>query len=32
MFAAPGDWQPTLGEFKKALTKLKPGKALDLGG
>ena len=32
MFAAPGDWQPTLGEFKKALSKLKTGKALDLGG
>ena len=32
MFATPGEWQPTLGEFKKALSKLKPGKALDLGG
>ena len=32
MFATPGDWHPTLGEFKKALTRLKPGKALDLGG
>ena len=27
MFATPGDWQPTLGEFKKALSKLKTGKA-----
>ena len=32
MFAAPGDWQPTLGEFKKALSRLKTGKAQDLGG
>ena len=32
MFATPGDWQPTLGEFKKALSKLKIGKAQDLGG
>ena len=32
MFATPGDWHPTPGEFKKALTRLKPGKALDLGG
>ena len=32
MFAAPGDWQPTLGEFKKALSRLKIGKAQDLGG
>ena len=32
MFATPGDWQPSLGEFKKALSKLKSGKALDLGG
>ena len=32
MFAAPGDWQPTLGEFKKALSRLKVGKAQDLGG
>ena len=32
MFATPGDWQPTLGEFKKALSKLKTGKAQDLGG
>ena len=28
----PGDWQPTLGEFEKALSKLKTGKAQDLGG
>ena len=32
MFATPGDWQPTLGEFKKALSRLKTGKAFDLGG
>ena len=32
MFATPGDWQPTLGEFKKALSRLKTGKAQDLGG
>ena len=32
MFATPGDWQPTLGEFKKALSTLKTGKAHDLGG
>ena len=32
MFATPGDWQPTLGEFKKALSRLKIGKAQDLGG
>ena len=32
MFATPGDWHPTPGEIKKALTRLKPGKALDLGG
>ena len=32
MFATPGDWQPTLGEFKKAVSRLKTGKALDLGG